>query len=320
MSSLMTQSIAFDERTRGDSLRLFELGLIEDVGTADLAAAVDCTTLAIIPPGVRASAAFVARAAGVVCGLQVCRQAIEMFSPELVLDCRVQDSQSVERNQEFATLSGEGLRILMMERTCLNFLCHLSGISTLTRQFVDRVRGTGAKILDTRKTTPGWRRVEKYAVACGGGSNHRMGLYDAIMIKDNHLAMYGQNRRDYKLSVADAIREARQWVAENSTRLPSGRQTILQIEVDTLEQLEIALRSSPDIVLLDNMRVEEIARAVDLRNSINRQVVLEASGGVNLNSVRAIAETGVERISVGALTHSAAHLDIGLDWRIDGVE
>ena len=194
-------------------------------------------------------------------------------------------------------------------------MCRLSGISSLTHRFAQLVRGTKAKILDTRKTTPGWRRLEKYAVACGGGANHRMGLYDAVMIKDNHLAMYGSHIDNHELSITDAIQMAREWVNENHSKLPHGKQTIVQIEVDTLDQFEIALKASPDIVLLDNMSIEQLSQAVKMRDTDNASVLLEASGGVNLDTVKSIAETGVERISIGALTHSAVNFDIGLDWR-----
>jgi nicotinate-nucleotide pyrophosphorylase (carboxylating) len=183
----------------------------------------------------------------------------------------------------------------------------------LTRQYVDVIAGTAASVYDTRKTTPGFRRLEKYAVACGGGQNHRMGLFDAILIKDNHLAFFDNDttRTD---DIPQVIARARQWIDNNAIRLPFGRQTIVQIEVDTLEQLEVALETPCDIILLDNMSLDELRQGVELRNRLDPSIELEASGGVNLRTIRAIAETGVERISVGALTHSAVNFDIGLDW------
>jgi nicotinate-nucleotide pyrophosphorylase (carboxylating) len=226
------------------------------------------------------------------------------------------DSQPIQRDQALAVLSGNARQILMMERTCLNFICRLSGISTLTHQFVQRISETDAIILDTRKTLPGWRRLEKYAVACGGGANHRMGLYDAIMIKDNHMAMYGSHIDNHKQSITDAIHLARQWIEKNKGVLPNGENTIVQIEVDTLDQLRVALESEPDIILLDNMDAHRLSRAVELRNATRPRVLLEASGGVNLENVFEIAMTGIERISVGAITHAAVNLDIGLDWQI----
>ncbi len=304
-----------DQTTQHDILNLTRMALSEDIGSNDLESARDCTTLAMVPDDVTASAAFVSRTTGVVCGLQVIRLIVAHFAPNLSLRLALDDGDQVAPRQEIASLMGEARKILMIERTCLNFLCRLSGISTLTAQFVQRTRGTNAKIFDTRKTTPGWRRIEKYAVACGGGHNHRMGLYDAIMIKDNHLAMYGNHIDDHKLSVSQAIDLAREWVLENQVTLPNGRDTIIQIEVDTLEQLQIALKSNPDIVLLDNMSTQLLCQAVEMRNVHNRQVLLEASGGVNLQTVAAIAKTGVDRISVGAITHSATNFDIGLDWQ-----
>jgi len=168
-----------------------------------------------------------------------------------------------------------------MERTCLNFMCRLSGISTLTQQFVEQAASPSTAVLDTRKTTPGWRRLEKYAVACGGGTNHRMGLYDAIMIKDNHLAFFRSQVSDVK----------------------------------DLDQLAIALDTECDIILLDNMTCKQLSEAVGMRDKRASKILLEASGGVNIDTINGIAATGVDRISVGALTHSALNFDIGLDWR-----
>jgi nicotinate-nucleotide pyrophosphorylase (carboxylating) len=187
----------------------------------------------------------------------------------------------------------------------------LSGIAALTKRYVDAIRGTKSGIYDTRKTTPGWRRLEKYAVSCGGGTNHRTGLYDAILIKDNHLALGRQEGTPF--SPAESVLRAKEFLqrrfAEQSMNLP-----IVEIEVDTLDQLREVLPTEPDIVLLDNMTPSQLAEAVGIRNSIKPNVQLEASGGITLETVRRVAETGVERISVGALTHSAVSLDFGLDW------
>jgi nicotinate-nucleotide pyrophosphorylase (carboxylating) len=189
----------------------------------------------------------------------------------------------------------------------LNLVGRLSGVATLTRRFVDAVQGTPARIYDTRKTTPGWRRLEKYAVKCGGGCTHRTGLFDAVLIKDNHLAWM-------QLRPGDAVRRAREFLRA-TLRDPAQAETmLLEVEVDTLEQLEDALPAGPDIVLLDNMSLEQLRAAVARRNAVDPGIELEASGGVNLRTVRGIAETGVERISVGALTHSAVSLDVALDW------
>lgn len=318
MSEPLLHPVPMDDQCTVDCRKLIELALVEDVHDTDLEKAWDCTTLSVVPDDIEAAATFVSRDEGVVCGLQVAQLAIKSFAPELKLELLVSDSQPVAPKQELAVLSGEARKILMMERTCLNFMCRLSGISTLTNRFVElaiSAKNSKAKILDTRKTTPGWRRLEKYAVACGGGDNHRMGLYDAVMIKDNHLAMYGAHIDNHELSVTRAVEMARAWVVENKQRLPHGEKTIVQIEVDTLEQLELALSSTPDIVLLDNMNTDQLSKAVAMRDAANKDVRLEASGGVNLSTVAGIASTGVDRISIGALTHSAVNFDIGLDWR-----
>jgi nicotinate-nucleotide pyrophosphorylase (carboxylating) len=190
--------------------------------------------------------------------------------------------------------------ILTGERTALNFLQHLSGVASLTRRFVDAVAGYPVQILDTRKTLPGWRLLEKYAVRCGGGHNHRMGLFDAVLIKDNHLAALGDFRDAIPRAVAAARREA--------------KSVPVTVEVDNLEQLNVTLGCRPDVILLDNMSPEMLHEAVRRRQAVNPAVLLEASGGVSLASVRAIAAAGVDRISVGELTHSAPALDIGLDY------
>ena len=196
-------------------------------------------------------------------------------------------------------------------------MCRLSGISTLTRSFTDKIAGTNAQVLDTRKTTPGYRRLEKYAVECGGGTNHRMGLYDAVMIKDNHLAFYKAWNDQSQNAIAEGIELARAWIADNQSNLPNGIDTVLQLEVDTLEQFERALPHRPDIILLDNMSNKQLAAAVQKRDESAPEILLEASGGVNLDTIAGIAQTGVDRISIGALTHSAINFDIGLDWTIE---
>ena len=309
-------TVTLDEATRADILKLTELALAEDIGVGNLETGIDCTTLSVVPDSVQATATFVSREAGVICGLQLSELIVEKFAPNLKLVQLVSDGDRIEPKQALAQLEGEARQILMMERTCLNFMCRLSGISTLTRQFVDLAAGTRAQILDTRKTTPGWRRIEKYAVASAGGTNHRMGLYDAVMIKDNHIAMYGNHIDNHDLSVSEALELAQKWVSENASRLPHGKDTVIQIEVDRIEQLKLALTASPNIVLLDNMTTKQLKECVELRDAENPDVLLEASGGVNLNTVADIAATGVERISIGALTHSATNFDIGLDWKL----
>ena len=310
-----TATIEFPEQTQADALKLVEMALVEDVGAADMDQGVDCTTDAVVPKDADAKAAFVARDAGVVCGVEVAKLALAKFAPNIDLQVEIADGAVVQPQQTIAVMSGSAHDILTMERTCLNFMCRLSGISTLTKQFVEQAASPATAVLDTRKTTPGWRRLEKYAVACGGGTNHRMGLYDAIMIKDNHLAFFRSQVSDEKNTIPEAIAIARQWINDRAESLPNGKETILQLEVDTLDQLAVALETECDIVLLDNMNCDQLSQAVDLRDERAPKVLLEASGGVNIDTINGIAATGVDRISIGALTHSAVNFDIGLDWR-----
>lgn len=306
----------FGPAAQADCLKLIEMALTEDIGASDLDAGVDCTTDSIVPKQATARAAFVSRADGVVCGVEIAKLAIGRWAPKLELEVHVEDGQTIKPQQTIAIMVGPAHDILTMERTCLNFMCRLSGISTLTGQYAKEIEGSGACVLDTRKTTPGWRRLEKYAVACGGGENHRMGLYDAIMLKDNHLAFYRSLVEDNDDTIPTTIKIARQWINDNADSLPNGKSTVLQLEVDTLEQLDIALGTDCDIILLDNMDCDRLKQGVAMRNDKAPKILLEASGGVNLKTIGAIAQTGVERISVGALTHSALNFDIGLDWEI----
>jgi len=299
-----------DKTTQKYAVKLIELALEEDLGGQ-----VDCTTWATIPKDVVGKADFVSRDNGVVCGLDVSEIAIRKFGDEINFEKFASDGETVEPGTVLASMTGTAREILTLERTCLNFLGRLSGIASLTHSFVKETTGTKAVLLDTRKTTPGWRHLEKYAVQSGGGANHRMGLYDAILIKDNHIAMCGALTNADKRSIEQILNIANQWIADHQSELVNGENTIVQIEVDNLDQLDQALACEVDIVLLDNMSTETLEKAVEIRNKKNASVLLEASGGVNLNTVGAIARTGVDRISVGALTHSAVNFDIGLDWR-----
>ena len=279
----------------------------------DLDDQVDLTSSAIIPESALGSANFVSRKTGIVCGLEVCRLIVAEFgNDKLAFESKIVDGDSVKCGSVIATIRGPARSILLLERTCLNFLGRLSGISTLTSQFVERVRGTKCVVLDTRKTTPGWRALEKYAVRCGGGVNHRMGLYDGILIKDNHLALCRQLRDGGTLQIDQVIERARLWLDSNlsdvNPRIP------IEVEVDSASQLRLALGANPDMVLLDNMSTDELRQCVGIRNELAPHVLLEASGGVDLNSISEIARTGVDRVSVGALTHSALNFDIALDW------
>lgn len=303
----------FDKQTKTDCLVLIEQALSEDLNGT-----VDCTSWSVVPEGVTGSAKFVSREVGVACGLQICELVLRQAAQQLELECHVQDGDVIEKGQALATIRGAARKILLVERTCLNFMCRLSGISSLASRFAEQTVGTSAKVYDTRKTTPGWRRLEKYAVKCGGGENHRMGLYDAVMIKDNHLAMFSSVVDHAENTIPVALQNARDWIADHVTDLPHGKNTVLQIEVDTLDQYRIALGCEPDIILLDNMTTDQLSEAVAIREQESKKsVLLEASGGVNLDTIGGIAQTGVERISVGALTHSAINFDIGLDWTLD---
>lgn len=285
----------FTESHRRAALALVELALAEDLGERG-----DVTSRATIPADRAGSATLVARKAGVLAGLPVVALLVETHGGGSALEPFYADGQALRPGDRIATLRGRVRAILGVERVALNFLQHLCGVATLTRQYVDATSGLPARVLDTRKTTPGWRLLEKYAVACGGGTNHRVGLYDGVLIKDNHLAAQEPVERAVEL----AITAARAFAPD----LP------VEIEVDTLEQLDRALPLKPEIVLLDNMPPETLREAVRRRDAVSPSTLLEASGGVNLTTIRAIAETGVDRISVGAITHSAVALDIGLDY------
>jgi nicotinate-nucleotide pyrophosphorylase (carboxylating) len=276
--------------------RLARLALDEDLGRAG-----DLTSAALIPADLEGRAAFVARAPGVVAGLPAVRLVCSLVEPRLKLEELVNDGAQVRPGQRLALVQGPMRGLLTAERTALNFLQRLSGVATQTAAHVAAVGGLPCQVLDTRKTTPGWRLLEKYAVRMGGGHNHRMGLHDGVLVKDNHLAALGGGPD----AVAKAVALARQ---KYGTSVP------LEIEVDTLEQLDAALAAKPDIVLLDNMPPEVMREGVRRRDAAAPGVQLEASGGVTLAGLRAIAETGADRVSVGALTHSARALDIALDY------
>ena len=287
--------------------KLIDLAFAEDFG-GEAAWRGDLTSLFFIPAGDEGAANVVARSAGVIAGLPAVELVFAQLSKEFRIKRLVQDGALVDANTVVATVAGPMNLLLSGERTALNFLQHLSGIATLTHRYVDAIAGLPAKILDTRKTIPGWRLLAKYAVRQGGGHNHRVGLYDGVLIKDNHLAFaLSRFRQSIPLIIQNARKQPR--ISKLAETLP------IAIEVDTLEQCEDALAGRPDIVLLDNMSAEMMREAVERRNLMARGVLLEASGGVNLQTVRAIAETGVDRISIGALTHSAPALDIALDYR-----
>jgi nicotinate-nucleotide pyrophosphorylase (carboxylating) len=300
--------LRFDGRAANTAIWLARRALAEDLHEQ-----VDVTSAAIIPESAVGSADFVSRNKGVVCGLEVCRIIVSEFGQTVQFETRVSDGDDVAPGQPLATLRGPARAILLLERTCLNFLGRLSGVASLTAQYVAQVRGTKAQVFDTRKTTPGWRALEKYAVRCGGGSNHRMGLYDGILIKDNHLALCRQLPANQQAQVDQVIAQARTWLQANR---PDAKPPIrIEVEVDSIDQFRRAIGANPDIVLLDNMPLDTMGQCVAIRDQTTPQVLLEASGGINLQTIGDISKTGVDRISVGALTHSAVNFDIGLDWR-----
>jgi nicotinate-nucleotide pyrophosphorylase (carboxylating) len=264
--------------------------LAEDLGLAG-----DITTDATVPRDASATAIIAARERGVVSGLPLAEAAFRAIGDKVTFEAVATDGALITKGDVLARISGCARSILTGERVALNFLGRMSGIATLTRAYVNQVVGTSARIVDTRKTTPGLRAFEKYAVRCGGGHNHRTGLFDAILIKDNHIAAAGSPM-----------------AAMQAARDHAGHMVKIEIEVDTLEQLREILPLAPDAVLLDNMSTDELREAVAIAEG---RTLLEASGGVDLDSVRAIAETGVDIISVGALTHSAPVLDLGLDFQ-----
>jgi nicotinate-nucleotide pyrophosphorylase (carboxylating) len=268
---------------------LVRAALLEDLGRAG-----DLTTDAIVPAGLAARAALVARETGVVAGLDLVKLAFDLIDPHIAMQVEIGDGATVTTGGVIARVSGPAQGILTAERTALNFLGHLSGIASATASIVAAVRGTKAKIVCTRKTTPGLRAVEKYAVRVGGGANHRFGLDDAILIKDNHIAIAG--------GIAQALRRA---------RAAAGHLVKIEVEVDNLDQLKEALGEGADAVLLDNMSLDSLAKAVAI---VDGHAMTEASGRVTPKSAPALAATGVDLISVGWLTHSAPVLDIGLDF------
>ena len=266
---------------------LIRYALAEDIGSGDV------TTQAVIPEETRGSARIIAKEPLVVAGTQVAQRVFLLVDPSLRVELHRQDGSHTRPGEVILEVSGGVSTMLMAERTALNFLQRLSGIATLTRAFVDRVAGTSARIVDTRKTTPGWRRLEKAAVRAGGGCNHRFGLYDGVLIKDNHIAAVG--------GVGPAMAAIR-WKIPHTLKI--------EVEVETLDQLAEAIAVGADTVLLDNMAPAVMAEAV---RRAGGRLTLEASGGISLDNVKEVAETGVDLISVGALTHSARAVDISME-------
>ncbi len=349
--------VSWDEQLADDVRKLIALAISEDLGTPG-----DITTLALVPEHAMGKAVMHARQAGVAAGLVAVPMIASMVDSRLHWEPALRDGEAIGPGRTpLGTVTGPVASILTAERMILNLVGRLCGIAMLTKSYINEIAGTKARIYDTRKTTLGWRRLEKYAVRCGGGTTHRTGLFDAILIKDNHLAfgISSDAGTGDRYTPGQAVRKAREWSARYVQELTEQSQQadhasamkmlrrcgiqvvlkgsvpnkykscgidvaqksvqnlvppLIEIEVDSLEQLAEVLPESPDIAMLDNMTPEKIREAVEMRNRLGVPTELEASGGVNLQTVRAIAETGVERISVGALTHSAVSLDVGLDY------
>ena len=284
--------------------RLVEMARQEDLGSGDV-------TSAILPPEVHATARFVARQPMVFCGGALLEAIAMCYEGTIRTTVIAEEGARVEGGAALAAWDGPCRGILSAERVALNFLQRLSGVATATRQYVEAVAGTKAEIFDTRKTTPGWRDLEKYAVRVGGGRNHRKGLYDAALIKDNHLAVLAKAEgRDPLEAAARELERLRPILGDGA---------FIELEVDTLEQFAGALHLPVDIILLDNMPVEQVRQAVRMRREagLDGHLLLEASGGITLANVAEVAATGVERIAVGAITHSADAADIALDIEPD---
>lgn len=309
MNKEFTQQ-AWNAALEDDCRQLVRLAVREDLDRV-----FDWTTVSLVPESAQAKAAVVARQPGVIAGLEVARTIIDELQMDVRWKAFKTDGANVSANEAVAEIAGSARDMLTGERVLLNVLGRLSGIATLTQKYVQALVGTKAKVYDTRKTTPGWRRLEKYAVHCGGGMNHRTGLFEAVLIKDNHLALASACSDAPAHTPAEAVAAARAFLKSMAATVPSAATMIVEVEVDSLDQFDNVLPQCPDIIMLDNMPPDLIRIAVERRNATGLPVHLEASGGITLASIRAVAETGVDRISVGALTHSAICLDVALDWR-----
>lgn len=271
---------------------IIQAALKEDVGVKDI------TTLSLIPRGMITKAEIEFKEKGVLCGLEIAERVFRLVDENLRFLPVAKDGEVIEKKREIAYIEGSAASILIAERTALNFLSHLSGIATVTKSFVDKVKNTPAKILDTRKTTPGLRTLEKYAVAVGGGQNHRVGLFDEALIKDNHLRIL---QKDSLISIVEKVRKS------------NLKKTVIGVEVKNLAELKEALKTSANYILLDNMTPETVREAMNLRRRAESKIPFEVSGGINLENVRDYAQTGVERISIGCLTHEPPSIDLSLE-------
>lgn len=304
--------VEIDERLENDLRQLMRLAIAEDLDVS-----VDWTTLAMIDAERCGTCQIVSRGEGIAAGIALTPWIVDEFDADLEVDVLVGEGESFSPGTALVRLSGSARDLLTIERVTLNLLSRLCGIATLTRRYVEELAGTHARLYDTRKTTPGMRRLEKYAVRCGGGHNHRTGLFDGFLIKDNHLAL-GQS--DAAGSGGDAMPLSPAEAAGRAVTMRGGvmnqlvAPSIVEIEVDRLDQMETVLRSGVDIILLDNFTLDDLRYAVAARDAASVDIELEASGNISIDTIASVAATGVDRISSGALTHQATSLDLGMDW------
>lgn len=298
-------TVTADSSLENDLRLLVRLAIAEDLSDS-----VDWTSVCLIGEDRMGGCEIVPRQNGVCAGIATLPWIIDEFEADLALELLSVDGQPLVPGNPIARLRGNVRDLLTSERTVLNVLCRLCGVATQAKMYVDATEGFKANIYDTRKTTPGWRLLEKYAVACGGARNHRRGLYDGFLIKDNHLQLGGKD--GVPMLASAAAKRALSWRGGQVERMTAP--SIVEIEVDSIDQLRDVLPVGPDIILIDNFDLDDIRVAVDLRDALNPAVELEVSGNVKIDTVAAIAATGVDRISSGALTHQATWLDLGLDW------
>lgn len=294
------QQVTADHELEDDCRQLIRLAVREDLGRV-----LDWTTVRLIPSATRGRCDVVPREPGICAGLVAIPWLLDETDADLEWTTFLEDGQTLVPGQPILRLHGNARDLLTCERLVLNLLSRACGVATLTARYVAELAGTTARLYDTRKTTLGWRRLEKYAVRMGGGHNHRTGLFDGFLIKDNHLALGG-------IGPGEAVRLAQEWAGGHTDH--ANVPEIVEVEVDSLDQLAEALPQRPDIVLVDNFSLEQLRQAVALRNAVAPDVELEASGNVQIPTLRPIAATGVERISSGALTHQAVWLDLGMDF------
>ena len=294
-----------NEQMKEDVQALVRLAIAEDLRDQ-----IDWTTVCLIDESRRGGCQVVPRKTGVCAGASLIEWIVDEFDADLNVEIHQQDGTQLEPKKAIASIVGNVRDLLTAERTILNLLSRLCGIATLTQRYVGAIEGSKSRLYDTRKTTPGWRLIEKYAVRCGGACSHRSGLHDGFLIKDNHLALAGDANGPMDASVAAA--KALAWRGGTVERMDAPE--IVEIEVDSMDQFRDVLPSGPDIILLDNFSLESLREAVAIRDDVNSPVELESSGNVTIDTIASIAATGVDRISSGALTHQATSLDLGFDW------